>query len=104
MPTTLYFSFCHTNSIAMLYLVYNYKKKFESIKRDLTHSKIMIFLVFLVRRYCCLTSHKIVLSLEVANLGLFVVKHSLAYKNKQTFKTVYDICMFRINIYDRNEM
>ena len=45
MPTTLYFSYFHTNSIAMLYLVhkYVYKKKFESTNMDLTHSKIMIF-------------------------------------------------------------
>ena len=37
MPTTLYFSFYHTNSIAMLYLVHKYKKKFESTNRDLTY-------------------------------------------------------------------
>ena len=45
MPTTLYFSYFHTNSIAMLYLVHKYKKKLESTKfnTDLTHSKIMIF-------------------------------------------------------------
>ena len=44
MPTTLYFSYFHTNSIAMLYLVHKYKKKFESTNMDLTHnSKIMIF-------------------------------------------------------------
>ena len=50
MPTTLYFSYVHTNSIAMLYLVHKYKKKFESTNMDLTHSKIMIFfLAFLVR-------------------------------------------------------
>ena len=38
MPTTLYFSFHHTNSIAMLYLVRTYKKKFDSTNMDLTHS------------------------------------------------------------------
>ena len=38
MPTTLYFSDYHTNSIAMLYLVHKYKKKFESKNIDLTHS------------------------------------------------------------------
>ena len=32
MPTNLYFSYYHTNSIAMLYLVHKYKKKFESTK------------------------------------------------------------------------
>ena len=46
MPTTLYFSYFHTNSIAMLYLVHKYKKKFESTNMDLTHSKIMIFSSF----------------------------------------------------------
>ena len=58
MPTTLYFSYFHTNSIAMLYLVHKYKKKFESTNMDLTHSKIMIFV--LVRGYGCSTSHTIV--------------------------------------------
>ena len=34
MPTTLYFSYFHTNSIAMLYLVHKYKKKigFDTFK------------------------------------------------------------------------
>ena len=45
-PTTLYFSYFQTNSIAMLYLVHKYKKKFESTNMDLTHSKIMIFSSF----------------------------------------------------------
>ena len=60
MPTTLYCSHFHTDSIAMLYLVHKYKKKIESTNMDLTHSKIMIFLAFLVRGYGCLTSHTIV--------------------------------------------
>ena len=60
MPTTLYFSYFHSNSIAMLYLVHKYKKKLESTNIDLTHSKIMIFLAFLVRGYGCATSHRIV--------------------------------------------
>ena len=42
----LYFSYYHTNSIAMLYLVHKYKKKFKSTNMDLTHSKIMIFSSF----------------------------------------------------------
>ena len=46
MPTTLYFSYFHTTSIAMLYLVHKYKKKFESTNMDVTHSKIMIFSTF----------------------------------------------------------
>ena len=49
MPTTIYFSYFHTNNIAniaMLYLVHKYKKKFESTTMDLTHSKIMIFSSF----------------------------------------------------------
>ena len=60
MPTTLYFSYFHTNSIAMLYLMQKYKKKLESTNMDLTHSKIMIFLAILVRGYGCSTSHAIV--------------------------------------------
>ena len=61
MPTTLYVSYFHTNSIAMLYLVHKYKKKLESTNMDLTHSKIMIFfLAFLVTGYGCSTSHTIV--------------------------------------------
>ena len=46
MPTTLYFSYVHTNSIAMLFLVHKYKKEFESTNMDLTHSKIMFFSSF----------------------------------------------------------
>ena len=46
MPTTLYVSYFHTYSIAMFYLVHKYKKKFEFINIDLTHSKIMIFSSF----------------------------------------------------------
>ena len=46
MPTILYFSYFNTNSIAMLYLVHKYKKKFESTNMDLTHSKIMIYSSF----------------------------------------------------------
>ena len=60
MPTTLCFSYFHTNSIAMLYLVHKYKKKLESTNMDLTHSKIMIFLAFIVRGYGCSTNHTIV--------------------------------------------
>ena len=60
MPTTLYFSYFHTNSLAMFYLVHKYKKKFESTNMDLTHSKIIIFLAFLVRWYGCSTSHTMV--------------------------------------------
>ena len=60
MPTTLYFSYFCTNSIAMLYLVHKYKKKFESTNMILTHSKIIIFLAFLVRGYGCSKSHTIV--------------------------------------------
>ena len=40
MPTNLYFSYYHTNRIAMLYLVHKYKTKFESTNMDLTHSYI----------------------------------------------------------------
>ena len=58
--TTINFSYFHTNSIAMLYLVHKYKKKLESTNMDLTHSKIMIFIAFLVRGYGCSTSHTIV--------------------------------------------
>ena len=46
MPTTLYFSYFHTNTVAMFYLVHKYKKKFESTNIDFTHSKIMIFSSF----------------------------------------------------------
>ena len=60
MPTTLYVSYYHTNSIAMFYLLHKYKKKFETTNIYLTHLKIMIFLAFLVRGYGCSTSHTIV--------------------------------------------
>ena len=38
MHTNLYFSFYHTNSVDMLYIVHKYKKKLESTNMDLTHS------------------------------------------------------------------
>ena len=38
MHTNLYFSFYHTNSIDMLYIVHKYKKKLESKSMDLRHS------------------------------------------------------------------
>ena len=82
MPTTLYFSYFHTNSIAMLYLVHRYKKKFESTNMDLTHSKNMIFLAFLVRGYGCSTSHTIMLFTIGCKFRTFSVTHNLAYKNK----------------------
>ena len=43
MHTNLYFSFYHTNSIDMLYIVHKYKKKLESTNMDLTHSQVLIF-------------------------------------------------------------
>ena len=60
MPTTLYFSYFHTNSIAMLYLVHKYKKKLEYTNMDLTHSKSMIFSSFSSEGYGCSISHTIV--------------------------------------------
>ena len=91
MPTTLYFSYYHTNSMAMLYLVHKYEKKFESTNMDLTHSKIMIFLAFLVRGYGCSTSHTIVPFTIGCKFRTFSVTNSLAYKYKEPFKTVYAI-------------
>ena len=38
-------------------------------------------------------------TLHGANLGLFLVTHSLAYKYKELFKTVNDLYLFTINIY-----
>ena len=63
----------------------------------------MIFLAFLVRGYGCSISHEIMPSLQGAKLGVFLVTHSLAYKNKELFKTVYDLYLFRINIYEGNK-
>ena len=38
MHTNLYFSFYHSNSIDMLYIVLKYKQKLESTNMDLTYS------------------------------------------------------------------
>ena len=46
---------------------------------------------------------KLCRTLQDANLGFFLVTHSLAYKNKELFKTVYDLYLFSINIYEGNE-
>ena len=77
--------------MAMLYLVHKYKKKFESTNMDLTHSKIMIFLAFLVRGYGCSTSHTIVPFTIGCKFRTFSVTHCLTYKIKEPFKTVYAI-------------
>ena len=37
MHTIRYFSFYHTNSIDMLYIVHKYKKKLDSTNMDLMH-------------------------------------------------------------------
>ena len=90
MPSTLYVSYFHTNSIAMLYLVHKYKKKFESTNMNLTHLKNMVFfLSFLVRGYGCSTSHTIVLFTIGCKFRTFSVTNSLAYTNKEPFNTVY---------------
>ena len=43
MHTTLYFSFVYSNNIKKLYVVWKYKKKFESTNMVLTHLLILIF-------------------------------------------------------------
>ena len=60
MPTTLYVSSYHANSIAMLYIVHKYQKKFESTNMDLTHLYFLVLLGFPIRGYGCSTIHKIV--------------------------------------------
>ena len=45
----------------------------------------------LVRRYGCSTSHTIVPFTIGCKFRTFSVTHSLAYKNKETFKIVNDI-------------
>ena len=46
MPTTLYVSFYQINSIALLYPVHKYKKKFKSTNRELTNLLIYDFSSF----------------------------------------------------------
>ena len=91
MPTTLYFSYFHPNSIDMLYLVHKYKKKLESTNMDLTHSKIMIFLAFLVRGYGCSTSHTIVPFTFGCKFRIFFGHTQSSIQKKEPFKTVYAI-------------
>ena len=91
MPTTLFFSYYHTSSIVMRYQVHLCKKKFESTNMDLTHSLIMIFVAFLFKEYGCSISHKIMPYTKTCKLRTVLVTHSLAYKNKELFKSVYDI-------------
>ena len=91
MSTTLYYSYYHINSKAIFYLLHKYKKKFESTNMDLTHSKIMIFSSFSSKGYGCSTSHTIVPFTINCKFGTLSVTHSLAYNNKEPFKTVYVI-------------
>ena len=51
MPTTLYVSFYHANSIVMFYTVNKYQKKFEPTNMDLTDLYFLILLGFTVRVY-----------------------------------------------------
>ena len=60
MPTTLYVSFYHANSIAKLYIVHKYQTKFESTNMDMTNLYFLILLGFPVRGYGCSTINKIV--------------------------------------------
>ena len=57
MPTTLYVSFYHANSIDLLYIVHKYQKKFESTKMDLIHLYFLILLGFPARGYGCSATH-----------------------------------------------
>ena len=43
MLTTLYISFFYSNNITKFYVVWKYKKKFESTNMGLAHFKILIF-------------------------------------------------------------
>ena len=43
MLTTLYISFFYSNNISKFYVVWKYKKKFESTNRGLVHFKRLIF-------------------------------------------------------------
>ena len=43
MHTTLYISFFNSNNMTKFYLVWKYKKKFESTNMGLAHFKILIF-------------------------------------------------------------
>ena len=43
MHTTLYISFFYSNNIIKFYVVWKYKKKFESTNMDLAHFIILIF-------------------------------------------------------------
>ena len=43
MHTTIYISFFYSNNITKFYVVWKYKKKFESTNMGLAHFKILIF-------------------------------------------------------------
>ena len=43
MLTTLYISFFYSNNITKFYVVWKYKKKFESTNMGLAHFKLLIF-------------------------------------------------------------
>ena len=55
-----------------------------------TVGPILVFLV-LVRGYGCSISHNLIPYTTSCKLSTDLVTHSLAYKNKELFKTVYDI-------------
>ena len=67
----------------IIYIIYNYG--FDTFK------DYEFFLAFLVRGYGCSTSHTIVPFTIGYKFRTFSVAHSLAYINKEPFKTVYVI-------------
>ena len=76
----------------MLYLVHKYKKKLESINMDLTHSKIMTFSSFSSKGVWLFNkSYNCAVHYRLQIYDFFSDTPSLAYKNKEPFKTVYAI-------------
>ena len=81
MPTTLYFSYFHTYSIVMIYLVHKYKKNLGSKNMDLTHSKIVSLS----------TSHTIVPFTIGCKFRTFFGHTKSSIQKKEPYKTVYAI-------------
>ena len=78
MRTTLYYSFHHANSTAMLYvyLLHEYKKKLESTNVDLKHSSTLIFATFSLEGMVVQQFMKLENPFPVANLRRKMFGHT----------------------------
>ena len=102
MLTTLYFSFFYSNNITKFYVVWKYKKKFESTNIFLVHFKILNF--FRLFKYGGRVRKGIVKfchPLQIANFSMLLVQNCLRYVNIMTFESILGVFLFKTGMFQR---